>query len=180
VIDSVHNFDASLPFMSFVRHIRTKCHGPPGPVTLTRRVAPGSDRGGFTLIELLVVVLILSIVAAIVQPRMSEVIMAARAADAVSDIHVVQVAVFSYEADQQAWPPEAGLGVIPTGLEAYLPDGFQLVTENYTLDFENWGGSPYLIGVTLVTSNATLGLKALDMMANPKWTAGSKYTTALQ
>ena len=70
--------------------------------------------------------------------------------------------------------------MIPSGLEAYLPEGFQLVNEDYTLDFENWGGSPYLIGVTLVTSDATLGLKALAMMANPKWTAGDKYTTALQ
>ncbi len=169
-----------MPFMSLVRHTWTKCHGSPGPVTPTRRVASAGNRSGFTLVELLVVVLILSIVAAIVQPRMSDVIMGARAADAVSDMHVVQVALFSYEADQPAWPPEAALGVIPPRLKAYLPEDSQLVNEDYTLDFENWGGSPYLIGVTLVTSDAVLGLKALAMMASPKWTAGDKYTTALQ
>jgi type II secretory pathway pseudopilin PulG len=139
-----------------------------------------SDREGATLIELLVVVLILSILAAIVQPRISDVVLKAHAADVISDVRVVQVAVFSYEADLQSWPVEAAVGVVPPGLEAYLPTGFELAKEDYTLDFENWGGSPYLIGITVVTPNAPLGLRTMEMMAAPKWSAGNKYTLVLQ
>ena len=139
-----------------------------------------SNRRGFTLIELLVVVLIVSILAAIAQPRLSGVIVRARATDAIADMRVVQLAVFNYEADRQAWPAEVGAGVIPTGLDAYLPEGFDLVKEDYTLDFENWGGSPYLIGVVMVTSDTILGITTLDMMARPKWSSGDKYTLVFQ
>ncbi len=51
-----------------------------------------NDRRGVTLIELLVVVLIVSIIAAIAQPRLGGVIVKARAADAISDMQLVRLA----------------------------------------------------------------------------------------
>jgi prepilin-type N-terminal cleavage/methylation domain-containing protein len=133
-----------------------------------------------TLIELLVVVLIISILAAIAQPRMSQVIVKARATDAIADLEVVRVAIYSYQATVDAWPAEAGQGVVPAGLDAYLPGNFSFVKDDYTLDYDNWGGSPYLVGVTLITSDAALGLTALDMLASPKWTSGDKYTWVIE
>ena len=136
----------------------------------------GFTRRGFTLIELLVVVLIISILAAIAQPRLSGLIVRARATDAIADMRVVQMAVFNYEVDQKAWPAEVAAGVVPPG----LPEDFSLVKEDYSLDIENWGGSPFFVGVTLVTSDTILGITALDMMAPPKWSSGSKYTLVFQ
>jgi prepilin-type N-terminal cleavage/methylation domain-containing protein len=134
------------------------------------------DRSGVTLIELLVVVLVISIIAAIAQPRLSGVIVKARAADAIGDMQVIRLAAYNYQTDQQAWPSEVGGGVVPPGLEGYLPEGFDLVKDDYTLDLDNWGGSPFMIGVTLITSDSILGRTALEMLASPKWNSGDKYT----
>ncbi len=143
-------------------------------------IACAVNRRGVTLIELLVVMLIVSIIAALAQPQLTRVIVKARAADAVSDMQVVRMAVYNYQSDQQAWPAEANRGVIPAGLDAYLPGGFDFVKEDYTLDFDNWGGSPFMIGVTLITSDAELGITLLDMLASPKWNSSDKYTWVIE
>ncbi len=138
------------------------------------------NRKGVTLIELLVVVLIVSILAAIAQPQITGVIVKARAVDAISDMQVIRQATYSYQADQQAWPSDVASGIIPPGLEDYLPGGFDLVKDDYTLDYDNWGGSPFMIGVTLITSDSTLGRTALEMLASPKWSSGDKYTWVIE
>ena len=138
------------------------------------------NRKGVTLIELLVVVLIVSILAAIAQPQLSGIIVKTRATDAISDMQVVRVAVYNYQSDQLAWPADAASGIIPPGLEEYLPGGFDLVKDDYTLDYDNWGGSPFMIGVTLITSDSTLGRTALEMLASPKWSSGDKYTWVIE
>ena len=139
-----------------------------------------TGREGVTLIELLVVVLIISILAAIAQPQLTRVIVKARAADAISDMQVVRVAVYNYQSDQQAWPSDAASGIVPPGLDVYLPGGFDLVKDDYTLDFDNWGGAPFMIGVTLITSDSILGRTALEMLASPKWNSGEKYTWVIE
>ena len=135
---------------------------------------------GMTLIELLVVVLIISILAAIEQPRMSQVIVKARATDAIADLEVVRVAIYSYETTVNGWPAEAAQGVVPAGLDTFLPGNFRFVKDGYTLDFENWGGSPFLVGVTLITTDTALGLTTLDMLSSPKWNSGNKYTWVIE
>ena len=125
-------------------------------------------------------VVIVSILAAIAQPLYQNIVTKARAADAISNMQFIRMAAFTYQAEAQAWPPEVSSGVIPPGLEAYLPENFTLVNEYYTLDFDNWGGSPFTVGVSLVTSDMTLGLTALDMLASPKWSAGNKYTWVIE
>ncbi len=139
-----------------------------------------TGRKGVTLIELLVVVLIVSILAAIAQPQLTRVIVKARAADAISDMQVVRVAVYNYQSDQQAWPSDVAQGIVPPGLDVYLPGNFGLVKDDYTLDFDNWGGSPFMIGVTLVTSDSSLGRTALEMLGSPKWNSGEKYTWVIE
>ncbi len=138
------------------------------------------DRRGVTLVELLVVVLIVSVLAAIAQPQLAAVITKARAADAISDMQVVRVAIYNYQSDQQAWPSDVSRGIIPPGLDVYLPAGFDLTMEDYTLDYDYWGGSPFLVGVTLITSDSTLGRTALEMLASPKWSSEDKYTWVIE
>lgn len=138
------------------------------------------DRKGLSLIELITVMVVISVVAAIAMPMLRDIIVKARAADAISDMQLVRLAAYNYQTDEQAWPSEATSGVVPSGLEAYLPEGFDLVTNDYTLDFENWGGSPFTVGVTLITPDTTFGRTALDMLASPKWNAGDKYTWVIE
>ena len=138
------------------------------------------DRKGVTLVEILIVMLIVSILAAVAQPRLSGVIVKAKAADAISDMQVVRVAAYNYQTDQQAWPAEANGGIVPPGLDQYLPGGFDLVNDDYTLDYDYWGGSPFIVGVTLITSDSTLGRTALEMLASPKWNSGDKYTWVIE
>jgi prepilin-type N-terminal cleavage/methylation domain-containing protein len=138
------------------------------------------DRKGVTLIELLVVVLIVSVLAAIARPQLLQAIVKARAADAISELQVVRVALYNYQSDNQAWPSEASSGIVPPGLEGYLPVGYDLVKEDYTLDFDNWGGTPFVIGITLITSDSLLGRTTLEMMASPKWNTGDKYTWVIE
>ena len=134
------------------------------------------DRRGVSLIELLTVMVIISIIAAVAQPLLRDVVIKARAADAISDMQLVRLAAYNYQTDSQAWPTEASGGVVPPGLEVYLPENFNLVAGTYTLDFENWGGSPFMVGVTLITPDSVLGRTALEMLASPKWNAGDRYT----
>ncbi len=139
-----------------------------------------TDRKGFTLIELLVVVLIVSILAALAQPQLTHVIVKARAADAIGDMQVVRLAVYNYQSDQQAWPSDVAVGIVPPGLDVYLPESFDLVKEDYTLDYDNWGGTPFMVGVTLITADSILGRTALEMLASPKWNSGDKYTWVIE
>lgn len=139
-----------------------------------------TDRRGLTLTELLIVMLIVSILAAIAVPQLNDIIVKARAADAISDMQVIRVAVYGYQTDQHAWPSDVERGIIPPGLEDYLPEGFDLVQDDYILDYENWGGSLFAVGVTLVTADTVLGRTALDMLASPKWNVGDKYTWVIE
>ena len=148
--------------------------------TRNRMARHARDRRGLTLVELLVVMLIVSILAAIAIPLFRDIITKARAADVISEMQVVRVAVYSYQTDLQAWPDDVTQGIIPPGLEDYLPVGFDLVNDDYILDYDNWGGSPFAIGVTLVTPDSALGRNALEMLASPKWNIGDKYTWVIE
>ena len=95
-------------------------------------------------------------------------------------MQVIRGAVYNYQTDQLGWPADVASGIVPPGLEDYLPGGFDLVNDDYTLDYDNWGGSPFMIGVTLITSDSTLGRTALEMLASPKWNSGDKYTWVIE
>ena len=113
------------------------------------------NRKGVTLIELLVVVLIVSILAAIAQPQLSHVIVKARAADAINDMQVIRGAVYNYQTDQLGWPGRRGQRHRPArarGLPSPAASTSSTTTTPWTTTIG--GGSPFMIGVTLITSDS--------------------------
>ncbi len=138
---------------------------------------------GFTLVELAVVVLIIGVLAAIAVPNMRVALMRARAAEAVGDLHVLRVAVFNYVGDKHVWPPDASVGVVPAGMADYLPTGWSMFKENYTLNYDNWAnvGSQNFIAVTVEVEDTDFGSYVVDMLGPNAWTNGSfKFTWVLE
>jgi type II secretory pathway pseudopilin PulG len=134
-------------------------------------------------VELLVVVVIIGIIAAVGIPQLRGAITRARAAEAVGDLQVLRVAVFTYLTDYGDWPPDAGVGEVPEGLADYLPDGWSMVRDGYELNYDNWTsvGSHRFIAVTVEVEDTDLGWRIYDMLGPNAWTDGNfKYTWVLE
>lgn len=158
------------------RHPTCFCDRRPGQVG--RRPA-----NGFTLVELAIVVVIIGILASIGVPNMRAALMRAKAAEAVGDLQVLRVAVFSYVGDNHAWPPDASVGIVPTGMAEYLPMNWTMTKENYTLNYDNWAdvGSENFIAVTVEVEDTEFGDYVVDMLGPNAWTNGSfKFTWVLE
>ncbi len=134
---------------------------------------------GFTLVELSVVVLIISILAALAQPHYNHMRTRAKAAQAVSELDNLRSAVVRFQGLNHAWPPEALAGIIPTGLEAQLQDGYTFTRPGYTLDYDYWGGVPFVVGVTLVTTDTDLGDMIMQIVGS-MWQSGDRYSMVIE
>ena len=148
-----------------------------------RAIARPRGHRGFTLVEITVVALILSILVALALPNFRMALVKARAVEVVADLEVMRLAVLSYLADNNQWPPDAAVGVIPAGLGPYFPEGFDFTQENYTLNYDNWTThSPYFIAVTAETSeDPLLGAAVVDLLGPNAWTNGSfKFTWIIE
>lgn len=139
---------------------------------------PAAARRGFSLIELVVVLTIISLLAALAQPQMKRVLLRTRAAAAVSELDAVRTALLNYEAEFHRFPPEAGEGVIPPGLEVYLPDGFTFTRDDYVIDYDNWMGlnGPFSIGITVVPDDPTLGQAMVANSGDAIFELNGKFT----
>ena len=142
---------------------------------------------GFTLIELMVVVLIVGILARIAIPSYRQMVLKARAAEALSNIQAIRVAAYAYNSEHNRWPPDAGPGVSPPELRPYLGDGFAFDRDEYQLDWDNWvlpDGSPkhpetgVLLGVSLTTADPAFGQALVELLgpSTAHYTLGQNYT----
>ena len=153
---------------------------------MTRR-----DRRGFSLIELLTALLIVATLVRISIPQVNRVLLRARAAAIIGDMNVIRAAATGYMGDYHVWPPDAGGGAIPSGMEQYLPDGFSFDKGEYQLDWENWilpGGLPkhpdtkVLLGVSVVTEDEYLAAALLGLLGDnwSRYTLGNNYTFIIE
>lgn len=154
-----------------------------------RRIDPRfRSRGGFTLVELMIVALVLSVLAGIAMPNLRRAITRARATAVVGDLQVVRVGLYTYFADHNSWPPDRNRGRIPSDLLPYLPAGFSFVSDEYTLDYDNWAGrrgrswrNTFDIGVTVIMRDKELGDEVVRMLGTNTWTNGrNKFTWVLE
>ena len=148
----------------------------------------GHRSRGFSLIELVLALSIASILLRISVPVATGFLLKARATSIVGDFNTVRAAAYAYFADHGDWPPEAGAGVVPAGLAAYLPKDFTFAKPRYQLDWENGSGSPalgytgVLVGVSVCTPDRDLGGMTVKLMdhASAYWTLDDRWTLVLQ
>src|SRR4051812_35335999 len=84
----------------------------------------GSQRRGFTLVEIMVVVVIIGLLAAIAIPAFKRVRERSLASRMINDFRQFESAFQRYASENGGFPAAGGLGVIPTGMDGYLPLSF--------------------------------------------------------
>lgn len=143
---------------------------------------PPAARGGFTLAELAVVVLVVSFLAAMAAPNLQRAIVKARAAEAVSDLQVVRVAVLNYHANNHTYPRDVNRGQVPPGLASYLPAGFRLTQKHWTVDYDNWSAAAQgFVGLTVITKDRLVGQEMVRMLRPNAWSnGGDKFTWVIE
>lgn len=141
------------------------------------------SRRGYTIIELLMVMIVVSILAGLAILRYIDLRQHAEVASIVSDLNNVRLGAYNYWADRDSFPPDAGAGVMPTGMEQYMGSSFKFAKPQYTLDWENFqgpgGGTGGMqVGVVVTSPNS----KLMELLARraagglPYFVAGSSVT----
>ncbi len=138
------------------------------------------------MVEVLTVMLLVSILTRIAIPSFQDILTRARATEIRASFGVVEEAATRLSIDNQPWPQDAEAGVVPPELRDALPEGFRFDRDSYQLDWENWAlpqgmpGDPSvraLIGISVTTSDRSLGLALLDVIpVNAKFSLGETYT----
>ncbi len=95
-------------------------------------------RAGIAVSDALVFLSLLSLIFAIVYPRIRRVAYEQRVDAAVHNIETLSAAVRSHFEEEGSWPAEAPSGMIPAELVGDLPDGFSFEWEHYTVDWNLW------------------------------------------
>jgi prepilin-type N-terminal cleavage/methylation domain-containing protein len=87
-----------------------------------------ASRGGFTLVEIMIVVVIIGLLAAIAIPAFQKVRLRSQASRMANDFKQFEAAFQRFVLENGSWPVATGMGLIPTGMNGYLPDGYTQVS----------------------------------------------------
>lgn len=131
-------------------------------------------------------ILLVSIITRIAIPQVQEVLTRARATEVRATFRVVTGAANRLSLENIPWPPDVDAGIVPPALRRQLPQGFSFDRGRYQLDWQNWvlpqglPGDPTvrgLIGISITTSDRSLGLALMDLIpVNAKFALGETYT----
>jgi prepilin-type N-terminal cleavage/methylation domain-containing protein len=131
-------------------------------------------RRGFSLVELLITMAFIGLLARIAVPRYGEMKRRAIAASILGDVHAIRISAFTYYTEHGAFPPDAGLGMLPAQLIENLPTGFSFDRIDYDYDWEVWsstngsGNTETLVGITVSVTDSRLAAQLVK-------TAGPGY-----
>ena len=119
-------------------------------------------RRAFSIIELLITMALIGLLVRIAVPRYSDMKRRAIAASILGDVHAIRIAALTHYTEHNAFPPDAGVGQLPTQLIENLPTGFSFDRIDYDYDWHVWttvngsGNSETLIGITVVVTDTRI------------------------
>jgi len=100
-------------------------------------------RRGFTLIELIAVIVVLAILAGVAAPRFFDYREKTMVTTTGASLKVISRALWAYQRDNGAFPPDVYPNILPPELRKYLDDTTMVKPPSCggTWDWENWGGT---------------------------------------
>jgi len=111
---------------------------------------------GFTLVEIMVVVVIIGLLAALAIPAFQRAQRASQNARVINDFRIFAQAFEVYNTQNGAWPPNAGAGVVPTGMSKdFKEDTWKALTTaiggrwNWDVDRTEFKAGVSISGVTV-------------------------------
>lgn len=119
-------------------------------------------RRAFSIVELLLTMAIIGLLARIAVPRYGEMKRRAVAASIMGDVHAIRIAAFTHYTEHGAFPPDAGVGLLPTQLIDNLPTGFSFDHIDYDYDWHVWtttngsGNTETLVGITVLVTDSRI------------------------
>ena len=120
-----------------------------------------SNRAGFTLVEIMIVVVIIGLLAALAIPAFQRVRENAQSTRFISDLRTFAQAFETYAMKNGGWPPNAGTGVVPTGMSGELKDAAWTTAKNsgggrWNWDRNNYGGAAVISAANVTASDAQM------------------------
>jgi hypothetical protein len=144
-----------------------------------------SGRTRVILLELACLVVIAASVVALGIPKAAEIRRRGAAARVLDDVEVMRNAVYQFYSDSAYFPQQLPSGLMPEGLEPYLPRNFSMRRAWGVIEYRHWPvavrdsttPAPSVIGVSLVARDPRVGIMAAARArAVPHFTVGNVHT----
>lgn len=144
-----------------------------------------SPRVRVLLVELFCVLAIVASVVAIAIPKAAELRRRDAAARVLADVEVVRAAIYQFYSDSAYFPQQLATGLIPEGLEPYLPPSFSVRRSWGVIEYRNWPiavrdsttVASNVVGVSLVSRDPRVAAMAVDRARTvPRFSVGNVHT----
>lgn len=123
---------------------------------LRHSCAPPAHQAGFTLVEIMIVVVIIGLLCVMALPAMARVREKSQRARFISDLRTFSQAFETYNMTNGVWPPNAGTGVVPTGMtSADIKIASWTTAKNSVGGRWNWDQNNFGAIAAISTTNVT-------------------------